>query len=280
MVYPVKMQVRHSTVLVIVLLLMGSVFYEVTRTESLGRQSAARTQDIALPAPEPVVHRISGATHMDYIGGSSIGRSSIQPLQPSDELIATAGYSSTAAVASMAQANSHAQGWGAVLGHGRALARGHAGSTGFAPGAYGMGGVGAWGGVSGVMRPVTAAATAATAGPKKEKPAKAAKPGKNANTGRSNGNGHGGSGSSGSSSAGDGGATEVAGGAGSIAAGAGLTSGFTTGAASVESGAVANVQAGGSSPRGPAPASTPEPMSLMLVGTGIAALVGVRRRIQ
>jgi len=67
MVYPVKMQVRYSTVVVIVLLLMGSVFYEVTRTESIGRQSAARTQDIALPAPQPVVHTISGATRMDYI---------------------------------------------------------------------------------------------------------------------------------------------------------------------------------------------------------------------
>jgi len=270
------MQVRYSTVLVIVLLLMGSVFYEVTRTEALGRQTAARTQDITLPAPQPVVHRISGTTRMDYIGGSSIGHSAIQPLQPSDELIATAGYSSTAAVATMAQANSQGHGWGAVLGEGRALARAHAsGDTGYAPGSYGMGGVGAWGGVSGVMRPVTAAATPLAAAPKKEKPAKAVKPGNNGKSKGSNGNG-----SSGSSSAGAGGATDIAAGAGLVAGGVGLTSGFTTGAAAVETGAVANVQAGGSSPQGPAPASTPEPMSLMLVGTGIAALVGVRRRIQ
>jgi len=270
MVYPVKMQVRHSTVLVIVLLLMGSVFYEVTRTESLGRQSAARTQDIALPAPQPVVHTISGATRMDYIAGSSSGHRSIQPLQPSAELIATTGYSSTAAGATIGQADSHGRGWGAVLGQGRALARGHAsGSTGYAPGSYGMGGAGAWGGVSGVMRPLTTAGASATAAPKKEKPAKAAKPG---HTGKANGKG--------SSDGGGGGATEVAGGSGAVEAGAALTGGFTTGAAAVEPGAVANVQAGGSSPQGPAPASTPEPMSLMLVGTGIAALVGVRRRIQ
>jgi hypothetical protein len=274
MVYPVKMQVRYSTVLVIVLLLMGSVFYEVTRTESFGRQNAARTQDIALPAPQPVVHTISGATRMDYIGGSSIGHSSVQPFQPSDELIATVGYTSTGAAATAAASNSQGQGWGANLGQGRALARAHSsGSTGYAPGSYGMGGVGAWGGVSGVMRPVAAPAAALVAGPKKERPAKAPSPKKPGNNGKGNG-------SSGSSNSGGGGATEVASGSGAAGAGAVLTGGFTTGAAAVESGAVASVQAGGSSPQGPAPASTPEPMSLMLVGTGIAALVGVRRHIK
>src|SRR5689334_173652 len=63
MVYPVKMHVRYSTVLVIVVLLMGSVLYEVTRTEAIGRQSAARTQDIALPAPQPVVHTVRASAN-------------------------------------------------------------------------------------------------------------------------------------------------------------------------------------------------------------------------
>jgi hypothetical protein len=259
MVYPVKVQVRYSTVLVIVLVLMGSVFYEVTRTESYGRQSAARTQDIALPAPQPVVHTIRART--DYIGNSSVRSSAIQPRQPDQELLATAGYGSAPVVAN-ASVRTDTSGHGIdAYGSSIAQARAHsAGGSGYAAGGYGMNGVGAWGGVSGVVHP----GSAAVATPKEvRKAAKAAaKPAKTAK-----------------SAGGGGGATSGA--PGTIAPQ--LTDGFSTGAAAVEAGAVVAVQTPGvtgSATQGPAPASTPEPMSLMLVGTGLVALVGARRHLQ
>jgi len=260
MVYPVKVQVRYSTVLVIVLVLMGSVFYEVTRTESYGRQSAARTQDIALPAPQPVVHKISART--DYIGNSSVRSNAIQPRQPDQELLATAGYGS-AGVAATASVRTETSARAVdAYGSSTAQARAHSsGGSGFAPGGYGMNGVGAWGGVSGVVRPNPPGAAVSAAAHAKNAAKAAAKPAKPAKGGGGNG----------------GGAT--AGGTFTPQ----LTDGFSTGAAAVEAGAVVAVQTPGvtaSAPQGPAPASTPEPMSLMLVGTGLVALVGARRHLQ
>jgi len=242
---------------VIVLVLMGSVFYEVTRTESYGRQSAARTQDIALPAPQPVVHTIRART--DYIGNSSVRSNAIQPRQPDQELLATAGYGSAPVVAN-ASVRTDTSGHGVdAYGSSVAQARAHSsGGSGFAAGGYGMNGVGAWGGVSGVVHPGSTAVAAPKAIAKAAKAA--AKPAKTAKSG-------------------GGGAT--AGTPGTFTPQ--LTDGFSTGAAAVEAGAVVAVQTPGvtaSAPQGPAPASTPEPMSLMLVGTGLVALVGARRHLQ
>jgi len=282
MVYPVKMHVRYSTVLVIVLLLMGSVLYEVTRTESLGRQSAARTQDIALPAPQPVVHTVR-AYNTNFIGSGSSSRSAIQTIQPDQEFVATAAYSSTAAAsAPFFQRDFAPRGGGVSFSGGRSFngRSRSSGGSGFAAGSYGMGGVGAWGGVSGVMRP--------TAPNLADRPARrvaaATRPATPAP--RRSGNGSGGGATSGGSSSGG---TASGGVSGSLAAnvapglgfdGNSLPGGFTTGAASVEPGAVVNVSAGGTvAPKGPAPAPTPEPMSMLLVGTGLAALYKVRQHL-
>jgi hypothetical protein len=271
MVYPVRIHVRYSTVLVIVLLLMGSVLYEVTRTESFGRQNAARTQDISLPAPQPVIHTVRG-TAANFIGTSTFSRAAAQPLQPDRELIATAGYGSTAAVASSGRFESNAAGGGGgdFTGSFRNARAHSSGGSGYAPGSYGMGGVGAWGGVSGVMRPASTPAAAKPARVARVAEVKKASPAPKRGGSKSSG---GGSGSSG--------VTATPGTAivsdGTIAL---LAGGFTTGAAAVEPGAVVTVQPAAGDPQGPAPAPTPEPMSLMLVGTGLVALFGVRRHIQ
>jgi len=265
MVHPVKMQVRHTTVLVIVLLLMGSVLYEVTRTESLGRRSAARTQDIALPAPQPVVHTVRGTTE-NYIGRTSSGRNPIALVEPDRELLATTGYGAAVqATATTLRGNVPGRGIGYAFGRTREARAQSSGSAGYAAGAYGMGGVGAWGGVSGMMRPdnTRGPKTAAANRPAKEpKAPKAPKPGKGG---------------------GSGGATAVAGTPPALAAGGAialLPGGFTTGAAAVEPGAVASVQgSAAATAQGPAPAATPEPMSMLLLGTGLVALFNVRKHL-
>jgi hypothetical protein len=261
MVYPVKMHVRYSTVLVIVLLLMGSVLYEVTRTESLGRQSAARTQDSARPAPQPVVHTVRAYTN--FIGNSSMGRSAIQPFQPDREFLASAAYGSVVTAAffrrDFFQHNFAPRGLNAAFG-GRSL-NGRArssGGSGFAAGSYGMGGVGAWGGVSGVMRPISNLA---------DRPGRRVGQTRTSTPAPRRNNGTRGGGTSGGGSSAD---------SGGFPAG-----GFSTGAAAVEPGAVVDVTGGGASPsQSPAPAPTPEPMSILLVGTGLAALYKVRQHLQ
>jgi hypothetical protein len=251
---------------VIVLLLMGSVLYEVTRTESFGRQSAARTQDIALPAPQPVTHTVRASAN--FIGSSTVGRNAVQPVQPDREFLAITGYGSAAAHTPAAfRSNASFRRFGDFTFNGRSFnGRAHSSnSSGYAAGSYGMGGVGAWGGVSGVTRPGNRNGIA--------RRANAERPARNAQAPRRPGNGSGGNG---------GGATSVAGNdttapvTGSLA----LNGGFTTGAAAIEPGAVVTVGASAAPALGPAPAPTPEPMSLLLVGTGLAALFTVRQRLQ
>jgi hypothetical protein len=204
------------------------------------------------------VHTIRART--DYIGNSSVRSNAIQPRQPDQELLATAGYGSAPVVAN-ASVRTDTSGHGIdAYGSSIAQARAHSsGGSGYAAGGYGMNGVGAWGGVSGVVHPASTALATPKAIRKAEKAA--AKPAKAAKSG------------------GGGGATSGASGTFTPQ----LTEGFSTGAAAVEAGAVVAVQTPGvtaSAPQGPAPASTPEPMSLMLVGTGLVALVGARRHLQ
>ena len=269
MVHPVRIQVRYSTVLVIVLLLMGSVLYEVTRTEGMGRQSAARTQDISLPAAQPIEHRIRPVASPDYIGHAS-GRAAWIRAEQSDDSYAVAG-GGTAASLRVASARSYdfdRDDAGASF-SGALTPRVHSASGGgFAPGAYGMSGVGAWGGVSGVMRPAPAVTTPKVAA---AKPARVSRGNSNSSSKRPTG------GSSGSG----GGATAAAGQVATLPPG-----GFTTGAAAVDgqTGSVASLTptgtTGKSSSPASAPAATPEPMSLLLMGTGVVALFTVRRRLQ
>jgi hypothetical protein len=267
MLYPSRFQVRYSTVLVIVLLLMGSVLFEVTRSESTARQQAARTQDISLPAVQPVEHKIRPVTSPDYIGRSTISAASTTPVSMDGDVAIAAGPAGTAGTSprggAVGQSLSDGPGnSGNAPGRVRS-----ASSSGYAPGSYGMSGVGAWGGVSGMVRAPEPGKAAAPGQVKKA--AKAEAPKKAPKTPGSN-SGGGASGTSGVV------ATQLPAG------------GFTTGAAAVEPGGVAAVQSNGnarglgrgnSSPAS-SPASTPEPMSVLLMGTGLVALYGMRRRFQ
>jgi hypothetical protein len=241
---------------------MGSVLYEVTRTESAPRQAAARTQDISLPAAQPVEHKIRAATRPDYLGHSSFSGGTTRAATGGD--VAIAGVGGTAAtsvrVQAAGQARSEAPGnSGNAPGRVRS-----ANSSGYAPGSYGMGGVGAWGGVSGMVR---ASATAKAEAPGQvKKAAKAAAAPKKPSPNRAGSNG------------GGGGATGTS---GELVATLLPAAGFSTGAAAVQPGAVAAVQQGnGQVSPAASPASTPEPMSMLLMSTGLVALYGVRRRFQ
>jgi hypothetical protein len=268
MLYPTRFQVRQSTVLVIVLLLMGSVLYEVTRTESAARQDAARTQDIALPAAQPVEHKVRPTVRPDYVGRSSFSAASTKRVE-TDGVAMTAGAAGTTGTS--VRGEMKVQSRLDAGNSGNAPGRAHsATSGGYAPGSYGMGGVGAWGGVSGMARPEAAKAAAqekkaAKAQAKAEAPKKAPAPKRPGSNG------------GGATAGSDGGA--LAGTSGEVVATLMPVGGFTTGAAAVEPGAVASVEAKGASPAS-SPASTPEPMSMLLMGTGLVALFGVRRRFQ
>jgi hypothetical protein len=251
MLYPKRFQVRYSTVLVIVLLLMGSVLYEVTRTESAGRQSAARTQDISLPAPQPVIHRIVATARPDYVGRSSFSAAPSTPVSFDGDVALAAGGGGSSVGAAV---RSEAAGGGGSAAFGQSVAARvrSSSSSGYAAGAYGMSGVGAWGGVSGMVRPEQVRTEAAPKAAKAPKAPKATKPKSNRNNG-------------GGATSSDDGAPLLAG-------------GFTTGAAAVEPGAVAAVETGRGASPGSSPAPTPEPMSLLLMGTGLVALYNVRHR--
>jgi len=254
MLYPTRFQVRHSTVLVIVLLLMGSVLYEVTRTEPAARQHAARTQDIALPADKPIEHRIRPTVRPDYIGRASVSSVASAAAMTESPAIAAGTASVTGATVRTTTVSGNSAG---VVGGSSAPGRVRSSSgSGYAAGGFGMSGVGAWGGASGMVRPseTKAAAPAKAPKPVAEKKASAPKP-------RSSGGG-------GGTSANTGVVATL------------LPGGFTTGAAAVQSGAVAAVQGSGTASPASSPAATPEPMSMFLMGSGLVALYGVRRRFQ
>lgn len=254
MVYAKRFQVRQSSVLVIVLLLMGSVLYEVTRTESFPWQSsAARTQDISLPADRPAAVKSRFTSRTDYIG-TATGAGVRVNAALSDNVLPWAPQA--AAVSSRSTALTRAASRGADASFSGALAprvRSSSGS-GYAQGGFGMSGVGAWGGVSGMVRPASTAAARTTTA----RPARTTR----AQTPRRPG------GSSGS------------GGATTDENGLLLANGFSAGAAAAQPGAVATLVPAGSVSPASAPAPTPEPMSLMLVATGLAGVVGARRYFQ
>ena len=250
MLYPTRFQVRQSTVLVFVVLLMGSVLYEVTRTESGARQHAARTQDIALPADQPTEHKIRPIDRPDYIGRASIASASTRTVSTDEQV----GVGTAAATGTTMRTETVSSGGGGVSNGSSAPGRVRSATTsGYAP--AGMGGVGAWGGVSGMVRATPPKAAAPAKAPKAAAAKKEPKPAK---PGKSN-NGNGGSG-------------------GAVATATLLPGGFTTGA--IEPGAVAGVQGTAAASPAAAPASTPEPMSMFLMGSGLVALYGARRRFQ
>jgi hypothetical protein len=255
MLYPTRFQVRHSTVLVIVLLLMGSVLYEVTRTESAARQNAARTQDISLPAAQPVEHKIRAIASPDYIGRSSYSAPAASVL--TDGAVALGGPVATTATSVRGEAVGGSSDAPGNSGNAPGRVR-SASSSGYAAGSYGMGGVGAWGGVSGMVRASAATTAKAIAPAKEKKPAAPKKPAPNRP----------GSPGGGATAVGTSGPAQLP------------EAGFSTGAAAVEPGAVAAVHANGNASPAAAPAATPEPMSVLLMGTGLVALYGVRRRFQ
>lgn len=267
MFYPTKAHIRQLTGLTVAAALVGTLGYVGTRA-SLERQSTtgARTQDIALPAHASPVAVAATSQHLGrFMNGVASGAPAAAVGAVQEGTTASTAYQQLLAGPSSYSASGAASvsggGSGEVGGSGIQARNHSAGGTGFSASGYGMGGVGAWGGVSGSARPAFAAAPAAS--PKLRVRTSAG--GGTSNSRKSSGSGSG----------------AVAGAAAvapAFVAGGPLSGGFTTGAGAVAgaSGSVPAV-AGEVSSSGPSPAGTPEPMSLLLLGTGLAGLYGVRR---
>jgi len=167
-------------------------------------------------------------------------------------------------------------------GGGASMIRPRRGSSSFATTSRGMSGVGAWGGVSGSARrapgaPVSARPLAARAIAAASQPAANRPPSRPSSSPRSGSGSSSNSGSRGSSSQSD---DEE----GGVAAGGGATGATGAVAAAVPpavggGGAVAAVPPTGAAPGGGglAPSAAPEPISLVLMGAGLAGLYRTRR---
>jgi hypothetical protein len=185
---------------------------------------------------------------------------------------------STAAVGAGSAAGAPANRFG-YSGSGGSTFRGQTSRTssgGGSAGSAGSGGGGGWGGVSGTAASRPAAAKAPTVRP--ERPAREPRAPRPERTSSPSRSGSGGSGGGSSSSASSG--SEVVSAVGSAPAAVGA---FGTPVGAVASGAPAKVGAvtgAGTIKPSAVPSPTPEPMSLIMIGTGLAGAFGLRRRLK
>ena len=126
MLDPTRFQVRQSTVLVMVVLVMGSMFYQITGTKSAGRQDTARTQDISLPAAQPVEHKIGPPARLDCVGRSSSFSAASTMMSSEGDVAFAVGTTGTAGTSVCGDASG--QSWSDTPGT-SGNAPGHVGST-------------------------------------------------------------------------------------------------------------------------------------------------------
>jgi hypothetical protein len=268
MVYPSRAQTRYLAGLTVVLML-GTAGYLVTHTDaSTERMSLASTRTHDIPLPGPAVstsapgYSLLTERGIGYIGASNGAAASAAV--PDGRLASASFGAALAAPATLASGGVAFGGARDFTGSNYLSPRLHsAGGTGFS-GGYGMSGVGAWGGVSGHVPAGSGIVAAATAPRVAFKPAKAEK-------------------SSGSKKSSGGGS--VAGAAGVapplVADASGLAAGgaFSVGTTGGDPGSVPAIGGAGDSP-GSSPAPNPEPMTFLLVGTGLAGLYKARHYLQ
>ncbi len=283
MVYPSKAQTRYIAGLVLVFGLIATTGYVVTQTSTERmKMSGVRTHDIALPAADPsVMDRKWSTTHgIGFIGSASGAPDAVVVEASTDVMSLRPGLSGS--LPSFAAAAGGARDF---TGGTSIMARTHgAGHTGFSAGGFGMGGVGAWGGVSGHVPSGSGIAAAATA------PRLAFRPAASGATGTSSKTSPPRTSSSGLVAGASGVVSPTAAvapdsviaDAGVGAGGGGLAGGGSfsggTGSTPGDPGSVPDVDGGGSP--GGSPAPNPEPMTLILMGTGLAGLYKARRYLQ